>query len=121
MALQFYEDIGQMPSKKKRNRRREIVKMQRESEAKAMLTHLPLAIDQMKALFEYVDNKLEQGCDHSLTYTIKFLSEKNWPQVPVLAWMEEHGGYCDCEVIGNAEEVFQSILERAKPESSHEE
>ncbi|MFI5113658.1 MAG: DUF2695 domain-containing protein [Terriglobales bacterium] len=66
---------------------------------------------QMKALFDFVDKKLsESECDNTLRHTIVFLDAQPVEQEAVLQWLEEAGGYCDCEVIANAEEKLESIL-----------
>ncbi len=66
---------------------------------------------QMKALFDFVDQRLsESECDHTLRHTIAFLDSQKVSEEPVLSWLEDAGGYCDCEVIANAEEKLESIL-----------
>lgn len=41
-------------------------------------------------------------CDHTLTRTRRILADLSPERVePALAWLREHGGHCDCEVILN--------------------
>jgi len=61
----------------------------------------------MKELFDFVDEGLaKSNCDHTLRHTLSFLKAHNIPSEPVLQWLQNAGGYCDCEVIMNAEDVF---------------
>ena len=72
---------------------------------------LPLSTAQMAALFNFVDDRLQESeCDNTLRHTVSFLQKHQFPQEPVLAWLRNAGGYCDCEVIFNAEEEFESGL-----------
>jgi hypothetical protein len=62
----------------------------------------------MKELFSYVDSRLEVNeCDHTLRFTLAFLALSKHDASPVLEWLEDAGGYCDCEVLNNAEEKFE--------------
>ena len=68
---------------------------------------LPLSKSEIKALFDYVNVRLEaDDCDHTLRHTLAFLSERHLPARPVVVWLQEYGGFCDCEVIANVEETW---------------
>ena len=61
----------------------------------------------MKELFDFVDEALgESNCDHTFRHTLSFLKGRDIMPDPVLQWLQNAGGYCDCEVIMNAEDVF---------------
>lgn len=63
----------------------------------------------MKELFDCVDERLaESSCDHTFRHTLSFLETHHINPEPVMAWLQQAGGYCDCEVIMNAEDVFDS-------------
>jgi hypothetical protein len=49
----------------------------------------------------------ENGCDHALNFTREFKHNQNLPEEPLVVWLEQNGGYCDCEVLANAEEVIE--------------
>lgn len=72
-----------------------------------------LSLEQVAALFEYVEEKLdESGCDHTRRHTEKWL-EMNIPQSDykaALAEIEDMGGYCDCEVLMNCYEEYMDAL-----------
>ena len=100
-----------MPSKDERQRRKTLLRSMRDAARKAKAAKLPLSPPQMRALFEFVDERLQESeCDQSLQHTVAFLESQHLPQEPVLEWHRESGGYCDCEVICNAREEFESSL-----------
>ena len=58
-------------------------------------------------LFDYLDEHLGDGCDHNLTMTKEFLKDKGIENIDkVMEWLNNNGGYCDCEVLMNVEEKF---------------
>lgn len=59
-------------------------------------------------MFEAVDSALARDeCDHTLRATIAWLASQQLDGAVVLAWLAEHGGYCDCEVVANAGDHFK--------------
>lgn len=98
-----------MPDKKEIERRKQIKK---ELRAKAKIefeTSLPISREKFTQLFDYLDENLSEfGCDDSLKLTCEFL-QKNKIQniVEIKNWLGEKGGYCDCEVLNNVEEMFE--------------
>lgn len=53
-------------------------------------------------LFAYVAKGLETSpCDNTHRLTREFLEKHNIPVMPVLKWLMNNGGYCDCEVLMN--------------------
>jgi hypothetical protein len=100
-----------MPSHEEKLKRKAAKNVLRQTEQDRIRTSLPMAPAQMKALFDFVDQRLsETECDHSFRHTIAFLDSQQIQQENVLAWLENAGGYCDCEVLFNAEEKLESIL-----------
>lgn len=63
----------------------------------------PLPDESMEQLFSAVDQALEaEGCDHTLRFTESWLNRSGFDHLTTVAWLKEHGGFCDCEVIANA-------------------
>jgi hypothetical protein len=63
----------------------------------------PLSDESMEQLFSSVDQMLEaDGCDHTLRITESWLKRNGFDKQATVAWLKEHGGCCDCEVIANA-------------------
>ena len=71
----------------------------------------PLAETQTKALFDWLDVELpRQGCDHTLRLTQQWLSEHGHRSEPVVEWLNANGGFCDCEVLANAEQAWLDAI-----------
>jgi hypothetical protein len=57
----------------------------------------------LESLFQAVDTQVEDsGCDHTLRFTQAWIAEHKQPEAEILAWLREHGGFCDCEVLLNS-------------------
>lgn len=63
-----------------------------------------LSREQLTALVEFVDSHvLDEGCDHTLRHTERWVREQRLAWKPISAALEELGGYCDCEVVMNCD------------------
>lgn len=72
-------------------------------EREAARSEFPLADALLESMFEAVEEQVEKaGCDHSHRFTKSWLATNEAPSEKVIAWLEAHGGYCDCEVAANA-------------------
>ena len=72
---------------------------------------LPADAQTLKALFDHVDSRLESTeCDNSLQHTLDFIKTRSLPEANFIAWLEENGGYCDCEVLANVEQVVENAV-----------
>jgi hypothetical protein len=68
----------------------------------------PLPDAVLVELFAFVDAAVgEQGCDDTRRLTLSWLQSHNITPDAVLAWLEETGGYCDCEVVANSMERWE--------------
>jgi hypothetical protein len=75
----------------------------KEREREAARSAFPLSNDHIEEMFKAVEEQVEEGgCDHSLRFTMQWLAKQQQPADKVIAWLEKHGGYCDCEVAANA-------------------
>ena len=74
---------------------------------------LPLADADMEALFDMLDNRLQEGsCDHTRRLTEEWLRSLNHPVTDVTRWLDANGGFCDCEILANAEEAWREATGR---------
>ena len=98
-----------------KSKRKEILKAIKEKELAKFRQNLPMPEDKFIQLFEILDAKLHaHGCDHDLKLTEQILSNLGVKDVlSVLAWLEEQGGYCDCEVMMNVEQKFEYLEEKS--------
>lgn len=80
-------------------------RQQQRSSARAAF---PLSDDQLQQMFDWVDRHLEtERCDHTLRFTLGWLSAAGLSGERTITWLREHGGYCDCEVIANAADHWE--------------
>jgi hypothetical protein len=96
--------------KAEKKRRLAAVRLQ---ERRAFLDAMPLSIESARRLFGAVSSRLPQaGCDHTLRLTRAWLAAEDVEAAPVVAWLESHGGFCDCEVL-NVEEAVEDAAKAA--------
>jgi hypothetical protein len=50
--------------------------------------------------------------NHTLRLTRAWLAKYKVQPEPVLEWLEEHGGFCECEVVLNAAFRFEELRHR---------
>jgi len=98
-----------MPDKNERERREQLRDILRDKAEAEFNASLPMSRALFMALFDYLDTKMGvEGCDHTLRLTNHFLAETSVNNTPaVREWMADKGGYCDCEVLANVEELFE--------------
>lgn len=96
-----------MPTPEETARRKAVKQTLRQQELDQIRSSLPIAPDLMRNLFDFVDDELTRAeCDNHLTHTLVFLDRQGLPADPVVRWLQDAGGFCDCEVLANAEERF---------------
>jgi hypothetical protein len=71
---------------------------------------IPMALDELKALFRYVARKSAPPCDHTLKDTLHFLNKHGLDADRIVPWLHQQGGYCDCEVIFNVHEKVADFV-----------
>jgi len=71
---------------------------------------LPMSRENFKCLFDGLDSVLEaESCNDDHTLTVRYLNSIGVTNVAeVLVWLMDSGGFCDCEVLANVEEQFES-------------
>jgi hypothetical protein len=83
----------------------------RDKQRKAARAAFPLPPNDLRAMFGTLDSQLvHMACDHTRRLTRKWLEEHGHDIAPVFAWLDANGGYCDCEVLLNAEQVFTEAM-----------
>ena len=97
-------------TEQEKQRRREIKRELKRKEQAEFEALLPASKDDLRALFEYVGNS-EEACDHTLKDSLTFIRDRGLPKTKVMAWLEKHGGHCDCEVISNVEDKWLQMVE----------
>lgn len=93
-----------MTDKSEAQRRKELRRAAEAKQRAAEEAGLPVAKETLWELFDWLDESLTNGCDHSLRLTEQFLVSRGRPPELVVPWLGEYGGFCDCEVLFNVEE-----------------
>lgn len=92
-------------------RSRALKRVWRDSARRAARDGFPLSPEVLRALFDELDRRLpEAGCDDSRRLTRQWLESHGHDVERVFAWLDEHGGHCDCEVLGNVEQHVEDAL-----------
>lgn len=94
-----------MAGKEEKKRRKKIVSAIEQKQHAAEISRMPISIADLKALFEFL-NIPGRTCDHSHKSTLEFLNKQKLDAEKIIPWLEEYGGYCDCEVVFNVEESW---------------
>ncbi len=80
-------------------------------DTKQAIEEMPLSLKDLGRLFDHLDVQLEiEGCDHSSKITSSFLASMNLNREEILRWLAEQGGFCDCEILANGEESWESEI-----------
>jgi len=101
-----------MPDKDETERRRQIKRELREKANLKFEQSLPVSREIFKSIFDFIDKHLlENECDDTLKLTWKFLKKNQITNTDeVISWLQNNGGYCDCEVLYNVEEQFDNVI-----------
>jgi hypothetical protein len=71
----------------------------------------PIAADALTALFDAIDEALStQPCDRTRRNAQAWLTSHGHPVETTFAWLDEHGGFCDCEVLANVKQHVSDAL-----------
>jgi hypothetical protein len=99
-----------MDKSQKKALRREV----RDRERAQAHASLPLSPNEMRAMFDMLDAELpRRGCDHTRALTKAWLEAGGHNVDAVFAWLNDNGGFCDCEVLANSEQYFEEAMRGA--------
>jgi hypothetical protein len=110
----LYHDCvgGTVASKEEKRRRAALVQaMVAEDTAKA-IEEMPISLAHLGQLFDHLDVELENGCDHTPRITTAFLTSNGLNPEIILPWLHDQGGFCDCEILANVEESWESEISK---------
>ena len=83
------------------------------SQQREMEAGLPAPVDVLTGLFETLDKQLAgEGCDHSLRFSLAWADSMKLDRKRLVEWTRAHGGYCDCEVLANVQEIHPVFANR---------
>jgi hypothetical protein len=100
-----------MPDQSEKTRRKELLHAVKDEARRKVLDSLPVPAQVLKGLFDYVDRQLKSAeCDNTLRHALVFIRDNGLPEEAVVDWLEENGGYCDCETLMNSEELVEEAV-----------
>jgi Protein of unknown function (DUF2695) len=100
-----------MPDKDEKARRKQMLHAVRDDARQKVRESLPVAVPVLKTLFNYVDSQLDSAeCDHTLRHVRDFIRSRELPEEAVVSWLENNGGYCDCEAVMNTDQVVEEAV-----------
>jgi len=98
-------------SKEEKRRRAALVEAMVAEDTKKAIEEMPLSLKELGELFDHLDEHLgNEGCDHTPKITSSFLASIKLNQEEIIPWLEDQGGYCDCEILANVEESWESEI-----------
>ena len=101
-----------MPNRDEKAHRREILQRLRNEERQKTRDSFPASAVLLKGLFKFLDGMLQaQDCDDTLRLTRDFILRNDLKEKEIIEWLEEHGGYCDCEALANVEQVVSDAVQ----------
>jgi len=69
-----------------------------------ILAKLPVTIETLQNCFVFPDGQFQIiECDRTLKQAFNFFEQNDLPRTELIEWLNENGGFCDCEVLGNVE------------------
>lgn len=97
-------------NKDEKERRKQILNELSKKKQQEFEEGLPMDREVFKNLFDDLNNQLEEkGCDNTTTLTAAFLENNKISKIEnVIHWLADNGGHCDCEILANVEEKFES-------------
>jgi hypothetical protein len=83
-------------------KKREIENLEQMSgeEIEAFLDTLPAGQVTISEMIDNIEDALHDSeCNHSLQHAMRFMMENRLDFPKLTGWLNENGGYCDCEVL----------------------
>lgn len=80
------------------------------SEQDALKSSIPMEIGELKELLSFLNREDAPPCDHTLKESIDFLRSRGLVPEKIVPWLQEHDGFCDCEVIFNVYDDVGDIV-----------
>jgi hypothetical protein len=103
-----------MTSPDEKRRRKDVLREVKRRNRERAEAAMPISKPLLRELLLYVERAVNtHGCGHSesLLHTHTFLTEHNLAAAGVVPWLNEYGGYCDCEVAANVLSEWSYIFQ----------
>lgn len=81
-------------------------------ELERFVSKLPAKRDQIEALFDFLDMKLEGNtCDHTSRFAMQYMMQNSMNFPKLSAWLSQNGGYCDCKIVEEIAETWREVFD----------
>lgn len=94
------------------DRKKDLKAAWKQAEQQKLIDSIPIPQKDLRDLFDFLDRENAPACDHTLKETREFLTSRGHDPEKIIPWLQEYGGYCDCEVIYNVDDKFGEIVGR---------
>jgi hypothetical protein len=92
-------------------RKREVRDEWRAKQRAQARERFPLPPEKLRDLFDTLDVQLPlHGCDHSRRLTHAWIESRDYDAAAICTWLDENGGFCDCEVVANSKQHFLEAI-----------
>ena len=96
--------------------RKDALKKWKADQIAETITAMPMSPEQLHLLLNFLNGQLK-ACDHTTKLTAIFLHVEKLDKQAVLSWLADHGGYCDCEVLANLDDLDREL--RPPPQTNY--
>ncbi len=103
-----------MTSKEEKKRRAALVEVMVAEDTKKAIEGMPISLEHLGQLFDHLDEKLIEGCNHSPKHALDYLTGAELDSEKILMWLQDQGGVCDCEILANVEESWESEIDKTR-------
>ena len=94
-----------------KNQKKSLKQAWRDEEREKSRRAFPLPVDELIQLFDMLDRELPHNpCNHTRRLTQAWLESRGHNVERMFAWLDEHNGFCDCQILGNVE---QHVIDNA--------
>ena len=77
----------------------------------AVRESMPISDDQARLLFDHLDAHLgKSGCDRARRLTDGWAASNSVDAAALGRWLDSVNGFCDCEVLANAQQAWKESL-----------
>ena len=97
-----------MQSNDEKQQRRAIKQQLKQQERDTFLRSLPVSEEMLRELLNVVGDS-SVPCTNTFKETIAFIREHKLDEEKTLGWLQEHGAFCDCEVL-NVEDKWLHLF-----------
>jgi hypothetical protein len=98
--------------------RKALIKSWREGEREKARSLFPMDDARLESFFDVLECLfMAQGCFHDIQHSLSVISAMGLSETEadsLLDWCNDHGGFCDCEILANTQGYWQDNRARGQ-------